>query len=244
MNRLIVSVATATLMALSLPKASNTFLLPTRRAVISSRSLDSLSSSHSHLFQYNNEQYNYNYDDDAENSNYVELWQQQQQQQQEYEQQQYQQQEYDQPQQQYYEQQQYQQQAEEVEPSLLITDNMSDELRRATSNSFDFGGGIDYLALARQRAMERRESINSLSSDEDWVELAKTKAASSAGVEDDGWESSLDDTGSSSDSEALGLGGGVKLEAGEQEGMMVTESGLIVDVGVEGDEEDGPRLIW
>lgn len=121
---------------------------------------------------------------------------------------------------------------------------MSDELRRATSNSFDFGGGIDYLALARQRAMERRESINSLSSDEDWVELAKTKAASSAGVEDDGWESSLDDTGSSSDSEALGLGGGVKLEAGEQEGMMVTESGLIVDVGVEGDEEDGPRLIW
>lgn len=252
MNRLIVSVTTATLIALSLPKASNAFLLSTRKSVIVSRttatssqpSESSPSSSHSHLFQYSNEQYNY---DDDENSNYVELWQQQQQQQQEYEQQQYQQQEYDQQQQQqqYCEQQQYQQQqAEEEEPSLLITNNMSDELRRATSNSFDFGGGIDYLALARQRAMERRESINSLSSDEDWVELAKTKAASSAGVEDDGWESSLDDTGSSSDSEALGLGGGVKLEAGEQEGMMVTESGLIVDVGVEGDEEDGPRLIW
>lgn len=125
---------------------------------------------------------------------------------------------------------------------------MSDELRRATSNSLDFGGGIDYLALARQRAMERRESINSLSSDADWVELAKAKAAASSSSasmgEDDGWESSLDDTGSLMDSAALGLGG-VKLEAGEREGMMVTEGGLIVDVGTQGDdEEDGPRLLW
>ena len=120
---------------------------------------------------------------------------------------------------------------------------MSDELRRATSSAFDFGGGIDYLALARQRAMERRESINSLSSDEDWVELAKIKAAS-VGEGDDGWESSLEDTGSSVDSAALGLGGGVKLEAGEREGVMVTEGGLIVDVGTQGDEEDEPRLLW
>ncbi len=95
--------------------------------------------------------------------------------------------------------------------------------------------------------MERRESINSLSSDEDWVELAKIKAATSSVSstgEDDGWESSLEDTGSSSDSAALGLGGGVKLEMGEREGMMVTEGGLIVDVGTQGDEMDEPRLLW
>ncbi|KAL3807446.1 hypothetical protein ACHAXA_003975 [Cyclostephanos tholiformis] len=115
-------------------------------------------------------------------------------------------------------------------------------MKRAISN-VDIGG-IDYLALARQRAIERRESINSLSSDDDWHRLAEAKkrdtmmgAARTGGVEedDDGWESSLNDGGGATDVAALGM----RIEGS----VMVTEGGIIVD-NVGSDDDDGPRLIW
>ena len=114
---------------------------------------------------------------------------------------------------------------------------MQEELTRATSN-VDVGG-IDYLALARQRAAERRESINSLSSDADWLELAESKKramgdAAAAFAADGDWESSLKDEGGLNDIAALGM----RVDGG----VMVTEGGIVVDIGAEGD--DGPKLLW
>lgn len=148
-------------------------------------------------------------------------------------------------QQQQYEQQQMQQQQQEQqgyggdEPSLLITDNMQEEMRSATSG-VDVGG-IDYLALARQRAAERRESNNSMSNDADWLNLAEEKRKQLGDMAEfadtDGWEQSLDDEGSLSDSASLGMG--VKLEETE-DGVMMTEGGLVVD---NVDEEGGGGLL-
>jgi hypothetical protein len=125
--------------------------------------------------------------------------------------------------------------SEQQTPSLLITSNVQEELTRATSN-VDVGG-IDYLALARQRAAERRESINSLSSDADWLELAESKRRAmgdaAAYAADDDWESSLTDEGGSNDIAALGM----RVEGG----VMVTEGGIVVDIGAEGDD---PKLLW
>ena len=58
----------------------------------------------------------------------------------------------------------------------------------------------DYLAAARKRAEERRESINSQSSDDDWKEMAKKKQAE--GVVLDDWEQSLVEAGNA-DSQIL-----------------------------------------
>ena len=109
---------------------------------------------------------------------------------------------------------------------------MQEELTRATSN---VDVPLDYLALARQRAVERRESINSLSTDSDWLDLAESKKrAAMMGDDDDDWVSSLKDEGASKDIASLGM----RVEGG----VMVTEGGIVVDIGAEGD--DGPKLIW
>ena len=60
----------------------------------------------------------------------------------------------------------------------------------------------DYLAAARQRAAEARESVNSMSTDEDWIKMAaKTKAELGGGAMDD-WEQSLTEAGNA-DSQVL-----------------------------------------
>jgi hypothetical protein len=147
-------------------------------------------------------------------------------------------------QQQYYQQHQQQQyqsvddypSVDQEQPSLLITGNMQEEMKRATSN---VDVPLDYLALARQRAAERRESINSLSTDGDWLDLAESKKRAMGGdaafAEDDDWVTSLKDEGGSNDIAALGM----RVEGG----VMVTEGGIVVDIGgAEGD--DGPKLLW
>jgi hypothetical protein len=143
--------------------------------------------------------------------------------------------------QQYYDeqQQQYDNSQGGEEPTLLITDNMQQEMQRATSNIEM--GGLDYLALARQRAAARVESVNNQSSDEDWLRLAEEKRFQSGGYVsgDEAWEASLGEEGSESDFASLGMGG-VNLVQGEG-GVMMTEGGLVVDNMDEGDE---PQLLF
>ncbi|KAL7476593.1 hypothetical protein ACHAW6_002446 [Cyclotella cf. meneghiniana] len=101
----------------------------------------------------------------------------------------------------------------EQQPSL-ITANFAQEM-----SQLNFEGGIDYLSLAKQRALEKRESRNSGSTDADWMALAREKL--DAG---DGWEASLNDAGSEGDAAALGIG------------TFVTEGGIVVETGGDGDE--------
>ena len=123
-------------------------------------------------------------------------------------------------------------QQQQPEPSLLITDNMQEEMARATSNVEP--GGIDYLALARQRAAQRTPSKNSQSTEEDWVRIAEEKRRlmsdeqwqnSDISEEDADWEKSLSEAG---DEDAAAMGMGVELTEDEG-GFMTTDSGLVVD---------------
>ncbi|KAL7540692.1 hypothetical protein ACHAXR_011424 [Thalassiosira sp. AJA248-18] len=235
--------------ALSLPAASHAFLLASvkQSPVYSKKS----SLFQQQYYDQNGQPYYEGGEEGGQQQNYDQGQQQYYDQQQQQQQQQYydqgqqgnyaQDQQYQQQQQYYLDQQQQQQPADpnynQEEPSLLITDNMSQEMARATSNIEP--GGIDYLALARQRAAARVESNNNSSSDSDWVQLAEEKKRQMGGndLDDDGWEKSLDDEGGMSDSAALGL---VPLEEGEG-GVMTTEGGLVVDIGDEGG--DGPQLL-
>lgn len=123
------------------------------------------------------------------------------------------------------------------EPSLLVNNNMQEEMARAT-NGVELGG-IDYLALARQRAATRVQSNNSQSTDADWHQLAEEKRQQMGGTADEDWEKSLEDEGSLSDSASLGMG--VQLEQYGEGGALVTEGGLVVDNA--GEEGDGPQLL-
>lgn len=222
--------------ALSLPMASHAFLATRQSAPhIKSTLLQQQYYDQGGQQYYGGEEGQQNYDQGQYNEQ--QQYYDQQQQQQYYDQQQ--------QQQQYYDQQQqsnspYNIQNDE-EPSLLITDNMSQEMARATSGVEL--GGIDYLALARQRAAARVESNNSQSTDADWVELAEEKKRQLGDMaefaDDEAWEKSLDDEGSLSDAASLGMG--VKLEEGEG-GVMMTEGGLVVDnYGEAGGDE--PQLL-
>mmetsp|Transcript_8922 Transcript_8922/g.19295 ORF Transcript_8922/g.19295 Transcript_8922/m.19295 type:complete len:234 (-) Transcript_8922:236-937(-) len=161
--------------------------------------------------------------------------QQQQQQQQYYDQGQ-------QQQQQYYDQQQQQQQPnaynnEQEQPSLIISDNMQEEMARATAG---VDVGMDFLALAQQRAANRVESNNSQSSAEDWFEMAEAKKRELGGVElKVDWENWDPADAELDEREANAAASGVQLQEGEG-GVMMTEGGLVVD-NVEG--EDGPQLM-
>lgn len=138
-------------------------------------------------------------------------------------------------------QQYYQQEEQEEQPSLFVSGNMQEELSKATA---DFSAPIDFLALARQRAAEKRESVNSSSSDDDWKQLAEEKRIAMGGYvnDDEGWEASLEDEGNEADVVGLGMGVGLKEAEG---GVMVTESGLVVEnAGTEdGEEGDEPKLL-
>lgn len=169
-----------------------------------------------------------------------EQYNQQQQQQQQY---------YDQgqQQQQYYDQQQQQQQPnaynnEQAQPSLIISDNMQEEMARATAG---VDVGMDFLALAQQRAANRVESNNSQSSAEDWFEMAEAKKRELGGVElKVDWENwdpadaELDEKEAAEGVSGSGDGGVPMEEYGG--GTMITEGGLVVD-NVDG--EDGPQLL-
>jgi hypothetical protein len=208
-----------------------------------------------HLFQqqqyYNtNDQENYNYNDDDDTQNYADLADQyyanENQGQYEYQQQSSAAEFYNDPSQQ---QQQYYNNSnnnnegyneQPPSPSLLITSNMQEELQRATSN---IDVPLDYLALARQRAMERRASTNSLAGDTDWLHLAnekkKQQRTSTGEDDDDDWVASLADEGAVSDLLSVV---GVRMDEGT--GMMVTESGIVVDImDVNNNDDDGPRLL-
>ena len=139
---------------------------------------------------------------------------------QQYDQQNYDQQAYE---QQNYDQQVYdQQQNYNAEPSLILGNDIAQEMNEITAQA-----GMDYLALARQRAAEKRESVN-ISTDGDWLNLADEikRKAEAGGEKGDGWDESLNED-SEGDAASLGLGG------------FVTEAGIVV----EGDDGDEPTLL-
>ena len=130
-----------------------------------------------------------------------------------------------------YEQQAYNQQQQDYEqtydeqeegPSLILT-NIQSEMSAITAEA-----GMDYLSLARQRAAEKRESVNNISTDSDWLNLAEeVKRKKEEEGEQDAWDASLEDEGSEGDAAALGMG------------TVVTEGGLVL----EGDNGDEPKLL-
>ena len=148
--------------------------------------------------------------------------------------QQYDQEQYNQQQQeqQYYDQQQQQPQGMDntEQPTLLITDNMQEEMAKATSG---VDVPLDYLALARERAARRVESLNSDSSDEEWFEMADAKKREFTNPDID-WENfdpadtELDEANAAAKAAGAEGVGGVELEELEG-GAMITEGGLIVD---------------
>ncbi|KAL7518580.1 hypothetical protein ACHAWX_003393 [Stephanocyclus meneghinianus] len=78
----------------------------------------------------------------------------------------------------------------------------------------NFQGGIDYLSLAKQRAIKKLKSENSGSTNSDWMALAQEKLEAG-----DGWEASLNHAGSEGDATALGIG------------TFVMEGGIVVKTG-------------
>ena len=87
---------------------------------------------------------------------------------------------------------------EEPAPTLIFGGALEDEMaafksKYPTSES-------DYLAAARQRAEEKRDSANSQSTDDDWQEMANLKKLE--GLVEDDWEKSLEEAGNA-DSQIL-----------------------------------------
>eukprot|EP00546_Thalassionema_frauenfeldii_P012759 CAMPEP_0178913322 /NCGR_PEP_ID=MMETSP0786-20121207/10777_1 /TAXON_ID=186022 /ORGANISM="Thalassionema frauenfeldii, Strain CCMP 1798" /LENGTH=155 /DNA_ID=CAMNT_0020586049 /DNA_START=75 /DNA_END=542 /DNA_ORIENTATION=- len=73
------------------------------------------------------------------------------------------------------------------EPTLLIGEDLDKELKQIKSKYPT--SEADYLAAARKRAQEKKESVNSLSKDEDWQVVAEKKGEEG---DDDDWENSDD----------------------------------------------------
>ncbi|KAL3783345.1 hypothetical protein ACHAW5_010887 [Stephanodiscus triporus] len=101
-------------------------------------------------------------------------------------------------------------------------------------------GGIDYLALAQQCVAKRRELTNSVSTDDDWLDLAESRRHAAGGGDrlipgDNNQELSLNNVGGMTDVTALGM----RIEGG----VMMMEGGIVVDV-TSADDDDGPRLLW
>ena len=81
----------------------------------------------------------------------------------------------------------------------LVLDNLDQQLgslktKYPTSEA-------DYLAAARKRAEERRESVNAAAKDEHWKTLAEEKRKQYGELDD--WEASKADTGGTTDSQIL-----------------------------------------
>jgi hypothetical protein len=87
---------------------------------------------------------------------------------------------------------------DEETPKLVLGNDLDSEIAKMKSKYPT--SESDYLAAARKRADERRESINSQSSDDDWKEMAKKKQAEGTTLDD--WEQSLVEAGNA-DSQIL-----------------------------------------
>mmetsp|Transcript_3920 Transcript_3920/g.4532 ORF Transcript_3920/g.4532 Transcript_3920/m.4532 type:complete len:160 (+) Transcript_3920:83-562(+) len=85
---------------------------------------------------------------------------------------------------------------EEKEPSLLIGEGLGKELKGLKSKFPT--SEVDFLAAARKRAEERKESVNSESSDDDWKAVSGLRKDETV----DDWENSLSEAGNA-DSQIL-----------------------------------------
>jgi hypothetical protein len=84
--------------------------------------------------------------------------------------------------------------SDEDEPPKLVLDSQAIQEALKVEKSRFPTAESDYLAAARQRAAEARESVNSMSSDEDWFNMASQKTAEMGGTMDD-WEASRAEAG-------------------------------------------------
>eukprot|EP00980_Cylindrotheca_fusiformis_P004508 scaffold961_cov122-Cylindrotheca_fusiformis.AAC.16 len=84
-----------------------------------------------------------------------------------------------------------QEQEEEGDDSGLVLDGLDQEMNQFKSQ-YSFTE-TDYLAAARKRAEERRESVNSGASDEEWKKIAEEKESQYGTIDD--WENSIKEAG-------------------------------------------------
>jgi len=93
---------------------------------------------------------------------------------------------------------QQQQGQDEEQQQGLVLDGLDQEMRQMSSE-YGFTES-DFLAAARKRAEERVESVNSMSSDEDWEQISEAKKQEQGDIDD--WENSLKEAGNT-DSQIL-----------------------------------------
>jgi hypothetical protein len=77
---------------------------------------------------------------------------------------------------------------EQEEPQRLVLGGIGEEMNRLKSKFPT--SEVDFLAAARKRAQEARESINNSASEQDWLDLDQQKQQ-----DDDDWEASLNEAG-------------------------------------------------
>mmetsp|Transcript_21142 Transcript_21142/g.31359 ORF Transcript_21142/g.31359 Transcript_21142/m.31359 type:complete len:164 (+) Transcript_21142:155-646(+) len=80
-------------------------------------------------------------------------------------------------------------QEKDEEPTLLIGKDLDKELKQFKSKYPT--SEADFLAAARKRADEKRESVNSLAKDEDWNAVAEQRKDDKP----DDWENALEEAG-------------------------------------------------
>jgi hypothetical protein len=86
----------------------------------------------------------------------------------------------------------------EEEPKGLVLEGLDKELSKMASKSPSYE--MDYLAAAKKRSEEKRESVNSGARDEDWKNLAEEKEETVGKIDD--WENSQKEAGNT-DSQIL-----------------------------------------
>ena len=86
----------------------------------------------------------------------------------------------------------------EEEPKGLVLEGLDKELTKIARKAPSYE--MDYLAAARKRSEEKRESVNSGAKDEDWTNLANEKEESVGKIDD--WENAQKEAGNS-DSQIL-----------------------------------------
>ena len=106
------------------------------------------------------------------------------------------------------------------EEPKLITEDINEKLESLKSQYPT--SAVDYLAAARKRAEEARASVNSASTDEEWMELAQKNNAASS---DDGWEASLADAASAENQ------------------ILIPSEFQTIDGEGDSDDEDEPKLL-
>lgn len=79
-------------------------------------------------------------------------------------------------------------------PKLVLDSQALQEAFKVETSRFPTSES-DYLAAARKRAAEARESVNSMSSDEDWFQMASQKTQEMGGTIMDDWEASKAEAG-------------------------------------------------